>query len=126
MLIRKGHPFYDFVIFLLLLYVAARAWWIKLNSCCLVLLGFFARLLAAVTGVPLLTMALSKLHRARLLIPLVGDKPHHPMDLIPYLFTPLILFCVPYTLDLLPYYLSIANGAGGVVIFELLVFQCLV
>ena len=45
------------------------------------------------------------------------------MDLIPYLFTPLILFRVPYTLDLLPYYLSIANGAGGVAIFELLVFQ---
>ena len=36
---------------------------------------------------------------------------------------PLILFCVPYTIDFLPYYLSIANGAGGVGIFELLVFQ---
>ena len=35
------------------------------------------------------------------------------MDLIHYSFTPLILFCVPYTLDLLPYYLSIQNGAGG-------------
>ena len=46
------------------------------------------------------------------------------MDLIPYSSAPLILFCVPYTLDLLPYYLSIANGAGGVAIFELLVFQC--
>ena len=44
------------------------------------------------------------------------------MDLIPYSFAPLILFRVPYTLDLLPYYLSIANGAGGVGIFELLVF----
>ena len=32
------------------------------------------------------------------------------MDLIPYSFVPLILFRVPYTLDLLPYYLSIANG----------------
>ena len=47
------------------------------------------------------------------------------MDLIPYSFVPLILFRVPYTLDLLPYYLSIANGAGGVGILELLVFQCL-
>ena len=46
------------------------------------------------------------------------------MDLIPYSFAPLILFRVPYTLDLLPYYLSIANGAGGVGIFEVLVFQC--
>ena len=46
------------------------------------------------------------------------------MDLIYYSFVPLILFHVPYTLDLLPYYLSIANGAGGVGIFELFVFQC--
>ena len=38
----------------------------------------------------------------------------------------LISFLVPYMLDLLPYYLSIANGAGGVGIFELLVFQCFV
>ena len=45
------------------------------------------------------------------------------MDFIPYSFTPLILFRVPYMLDLLPYYLSIANGTGGVGIFELLVFQ---
>ena len=36
---------------------------------------------------------------------------------------PLILFRVPYTLNLLLYYPSIANGAGGVGIFELLVFQ---
>ena len=43
------------------------------------------------------------------------------MDLIHYLFTPLILFRVPYALDLLLCYLSIANGAGGVGIFELLV-----
>ena len=43
------------------------------------------------------------------------------MDLIHYSFVPLILFRVLYTLDLLPYYLSIANGAGGVGIFELLV-----
>ena len=48
------------------------------------------------------------------------------MDLIHYLLTPLILFHIPYTLDLLPYYLSIANGAGGVGIFELLVFKCFV
>ena len=48
------------------------------------------------------------------------------MDLIPYSFAPLILFRVPYTLDFLPYYLSIANGAGGVGIFELLVFECFV
>ena len=49
-----------------------------------------------------------------------------PMDLISYSFAPLILFLVPYTLDLLPYYLSIANGAGGVGIFELFIFQCFV
>ena len=48
------------------------------------------------------------------------------MDLIHYSFTPVILFCAPYTLDLLPYYLSIANGAGGVGIFEFLVFECFV
>ena len=48
------------------------------------------------------------------------------MDLIHYSFAPLILFRVPYTFDLLPYYLSITNGAGDVGIFELLVFQCLV
>ena len=53
-------------------------------------------------------------------------SPPMKMDLIPYSFAPLILFRVPYTLDLLPYYLSIANGAGGVGIFELLVFQCFV
>ena len=50
----------------------------------------------------------------------------HLMDLIPYSFAPLVLFLVPYTLDLLPYYLSIANGVGGVGIFELFVFQCFV
>ena len=49
-----------------------------------------------------------------------------PMDLIPYSLAPLILFLVPYTLDLLPYYLSIANGAGGVGIFELFIFLCFV
>ena len=41
------------------------------------------RLLAPVTGVPLLTMALLKLHSARLSVPVVGDKPqlpHHPID----------------------------------------------
>ena len=48
------------------------------------------------------------------------------MDLIPYSFAPLILFRVPYTLDLLPYYQLIANGIGGVGIFELPVFQCFV
>ena len=47
------------------------------------------------------------------------------MDLIPYSFAPLILFLVLYTLNLLLYYLSIANGTGGVGIFELFVFQCL-
>ena len=46
--------------------------------------------------------------------------------IIHYSFAPIILFGVPYTLDLLPYYLSIANGAGGIGIFELLVFQCFV
>ena len=45
------------------------------------------------------------------------------MDLISYSFAPLILFRVPYTLDLLPFYLSNANGAGGVGIFEVLVFH---
>ena len=45
------------------------------------------------------------------------------MDLIHYFFAPLILFCVPYTLNLFPYYLSIANGAGGVGIFEIIVLQ---
>ena len=48
------------------------------------------------------------------------------MDLIHYSFAPLIIFRVPYTLDLLPYYLSIANDAGGVGVFELLIFQCFV
>ena len=38
----------------------------------------------------------------------------YPIDLIQYSFVPLILFCVPYMLDLLPYYLPIANCAGGV------------
>ena len=45
------------------------------------------------------------------------------MSLIHYSFAPLIVFRVPYTIDFLPYYLSIANGAGGVGTFELLVFQ---
>ena len=45
------------------------------------------------------------------------------MDLIHYSNVPLILFRVPYMLDLLPHYLSFANGTGGVGIFELLVFQ---
>ena len=48
------------------------------------------------------------------------------MDLIRYSFVPRILFRAPYTLDLLPYYPLIANGTGGVGIFELLVFQCFV
>ena len=48
------------------------------------------------------------------------------MDLIHYSFTPLIVFRVLYTLNLLPYYLSIANGVGGVGIFELLVLHCFV
>ena len=45
------------------------------------------------------------------------------MNLNHYSFAPLILFRVPYALDFLLYYLSIANGGGGVGIFELLVFQ---
>ena len=48
------------------------------------------------------------------------------MDLIHYSFAPLILFRVPYTLNFLLYHLSIANDAGGVDIFELLVFHCFV
>ena len=48
------------------------------------------------------------------------------MDLIHYLFEPFIIFHVPYTLDLLLYHLSIANGTGAVGNFELLVFQCFV
>ena len=35
------------------------------------------------------------------------------MDLIPYPFMPHILFHFPYICDLIPYYLSIANGARG-------------
>ena len=49
----------------------------------------------------------------------------YTMDLIHYLFAPLILFCVPYTLDLLSYYLSIANGAGGVGILNFSYFNVL-
>ena len=56
----------------------------------------------------------------------ISVPPNWLMSLIHYSFTPLILFCVSYTLDLLLYYLSIANGTGGVGIFELLVFQCFV
>ena len=47
------------------------------------------------------------------------------MDLIHYSFAPLISFCVPYTLDLLLYYLSIANGTGGVGIFNFSYFNVL-
>ena len=47
------------------------------------------------------------------------------MSLIHYSFGPLILFLVPYTLDLLPYYLSIANGAGGVGILNFSYFNVL-
>ena len=47
------------------------------------------------------------------------------MDLIYYLFARLILFCVLYTLDLLPYYLLIANGAGGVGILNFSYFNVL-
>ena len=53
-----------------------------------------------------------------------AHAPMSAMDLIHYSFVPLILFPVPYTLDLLPYYLSIGSGTGGVGIFEFLVFQC--
>ena len=56
----------------------------------------------------------------------LDDTLSNLMDLIPYSFVPLILFLVPYTLDFLPYYLSVANGAGGVGIFELLIFRCFV
>ena len=47
------------------------------------------------------------------------------MDLIYYSFMPLTLFRVPYMLDFLPYYLSIANGAGGVGILNFLYFNVL-
>ena len=47
------------------------------------------------------------------------------MDLIYYSFVPLILFRNPYTLDLLPYYLSIANGARGVGILNFSYFNVL-
>ena len=47
------------------------------------------------------------------------------MDLIPYSFAPLILFRVPYMLDLLLYYLSIANGAGGIGILNFSYFNVL-
>ena len=46
------------------------------NSCCL----DCTRLLAPVMGVPLLAIALLKLHSARLSVPVVGDKPYHPID----------------------------------------------
>ena len=46
------------------------------------------------------------------------------MDLIHYSFAPLIVFHVLYKLNLLLYYVSIANGTGGVGIFEFLIFQC--
>ena len=46
------------------------------------------------------------------------------MDLIHYSFAPL-LFRVPYTLDFLPHHLLVANGTGGIGIFELLVFNVL-
>ena len=39
------------------------------------------------------------------------------MSLIHYSFTLLVLFLGPNMLDLLPYHLSFANGAGGVDIF---------
>ena len=45
------------------------------------------------------------------------------MDLIHCSFAPLILFRVLYTFDFLPYYLLIANGAGGVGIFEFLILH---
>ena len=47
------------------------------------------------------------------------------MDFIHYSFALLILFRVPYMLNFLPYYLLIENGAWGVGIYELLLFQCL-
>ena len=48
------------------------------------------------------------------------------MGLIHYSLAPLILFLVPYTVGLLPYYLSFAYGAGDVDIFKIHVFQCFV
>ena len=47
------------------------------------------------------------------------------MDLIHYSLMPLVLFCVPYILDFLLYYLSIVNGAGGVGIFNFSYFSVL-
>ena len=47
------------------------------------------------------------------------------MNLIHYSFAPLILFGVPYALNLLLYCLSIANGARDVGVIELLVFNVL-
>ena len=47
------------------------------------------------------------------------------MDLIHYSFVPLILFRVPYMLDLLLYYLSIANDVGGVIFFDFSYFNVL-
>ena len=45
------------------------------------------------------------------------------MNLIYYLFVPLLLFHVPYKLNFLPYYLLIANGTQDVGIFELLILH---
>ena len=39
------------------------------------------------------------------------------MDLIPYLFVPVTLFCVPYMLNVLPEYLWFENGTRDVAIF---------
>ena len=49
------------------------------------------------------------------------NGPYSPYSLL--ICASFILFRVPYTLNLLLYYLSIANGTGGI---ELLVFQCFV
>ena len=48
------------------------------------------------------------------------------MSLIHYSLMPFILYLVPFTVGLLLQYLSFANGAGGVDIFKLYVFQCFV
>ena len=49
----------------------------------------------------------------------------HVMDLIHYSFAPLILFLVLYMLNILLYYLSFANGTGGVGIFNFSYFNAL-
>ena len=56
---------------------------------------------------------------------IVINYKHLVIDLMQYSFAPLILFCVPYTLDFLPCYLSIANGTGSVGILNFSFFTVL-